>query len=230
MCAHFHFDLVINKSSFICMYIFSCSSISVWNGTFFRFSPHILSIVVRVVIVNHLVVCVAVVVALRTALIGHTHTRLPLAHIIVVAHIVSVVYPARWLVVVRLRETVQVVRRLDLEARELAACLPELGGYMPLLAGVARGTFIGTFPVHVQIGRVHRIALHVRPQGVDLVVVRGGRRVAHQVVVHEVGVASGHRVLVERLLGVVYLCALVDHRVRHAHGLPLRILTSIRLA
>lgn len=139
---------------------------------------------------------------------------------------------ATWrLVVVRLCETVQVVRWLHLEARELASGLPsKRSRNMPLLAGIARSTLLGALPMHVQVGRIHGVALHVRAEGVHLVVIGRGRRVAHQIVVHKICVTAGHRVLIQRLLRVVDLGALVHDRVRYAHGLALRVWPSILFA
>ena len=50
----------------------------------------------------------------------------------------------------------------------------------------------------------------------------------HQVVVHEVSVATGHRVLVDRLGRVLQLVRLVDHSIWHRHGLPLGLLSFAR--
>lgn len=61
------------------------------------------------------------VVAFGATLIGRTHTGLPLPQVVVIGHLVSAVDATRWLIVVRLRETVQVVRGLNLEAGELSA-------------------------------------------------------------------------------------------------------------
>lgn len=79
--------------------------------------------VVRVVVVHHLI-CV---VAFGATLIRSTHTGLTLPQVVVIGHLVSAVDATWRLVVVRLCETVQVVRRLHLEAGELpAAGLSEL--------------------------------------------------------------------------------------------------------
>lgn len=51
---------------------------------------------------------------------------------------------------------------------------------------------------------------------------------AHQVVVHEIGVAAGHRVLIDGLRGVVDLGALVRYGIGYAHRLPLWVLSRIR--
>lgn len=65
---------------------------------------HPWSVVVRVIVIHHLVGGVA----FRAARI-QTHARLPLVHVVLIAHVVAAVGAAWWLVVVRLGEAVQVV-------------------------------------------------------------------------------------------------------------------------
>ena len=91
----------------------------------------------------------------------HAHARLPLAQVEVVAHIMTAVYAWR-LIVVGFCETVHVTGGLGVEALELSSSmLTILSGKMPLLARIARRPLIGTFPVHIQICRIHCVALHV---------------------------------------------------------------------
>ena len=156
----------------------------------------------------------------------YAHARLPLVHLELILYVLSAIYVARWLVVIRLRKTVHLVRRRHLETRELAARLHE-GAAQPLLRRVALRSLVHAFPLHVQVRCVHRVTLHVRAQVVHLIVI--GRPI-HQVIVDKICVAARHRILIQRPLLVVYFGALMHDRVRNSDRVSLSIWLLILFA
>lgn len=75
-----------------------------------------------------------------------------------------------------------------------------------------------SFPLHVQVGSVHGISLHIRPHGVDLV---GSIALADEVIVHKICISTLQLIaLVDLLGGALNLRRCVRYGIRRVHRLP----------
>lgn len=155
-------------------------------------------------------------------MLGEAHACVTLVHIELAS--ITVVHTWR-LVVIRLCEVHhRVVRWRSMETRELSALrLTERSTKVSLLIG--RSLARSPLALHVDIGGIHRIALHIRTHIVDLVVGHANA-LTHEVVVDEVSIATGHLVVLIHgllLLRVLQLGRLVGHGVGDVHGLALHV-------